>query len=201
MTASPHSGLEGEVITLLCEGTTDPLKTTAQLLSHVSIEWVGPTGVGLTKGNSIKVGVQQRSTNRVVRTLTINGTMYSHSGVYTCVVTLNSISSQQESVAEYHLTLKSMCHVVLHVLFIVPWFLENITVYESEDLLMQAQCAVGSLRCTWSGGGALPQMEWLFLGDNLIAPLTSSNTTWNTQPLTCWIQIYPPLTHSFIIQG
>jgi hypothetical protein len=112
--ASPHSGREGEEVTLACEGTAGPLKTSTQLAPHITVEWVGPTGAALTKENSITLGAQRLSPHGGVRTLTFNGTTFRHAGVYSCLVSLNGADSvlKQESVAKYHLTLQKKHHCV-----------------------------------------------------------------------------------------
>ena len=106
ISVTPHSNREGQIITLTCKGTADPLKTTSQLESYINVEWVGPTGVPLTEENNIVVGDQRQSLNGVVRTLTLNGTRYNQTGWYTCHVVLNTTNTDlQISVAEYHLVL------------------------------------------------------------------------------------------------
>ena len=69
----------------------------------------------------------------------------------------------------------------------VLFYSENITIYESEQELTEAHHAVDSLACVWSGA-PLSQMEWLFIGNNRIAPLTLTNETWDMETLACWIQ-------------
>ena len=110
MGVSSHSGHEDEVITLSCNGTVEPQKMTAQLASHITVTWIGPSGVDLTEENGITLGTPQQSVHGVVHTLTINGTKYSHSGVYSCVVKLNTShdSTPEESVAKHHLMIKSL---------------------------------------------------------------------------------------------
>ena len=103
---TPYSGQEGEIITLSCTGNTVPLKATAQLAPYLSIEWVGPTGTILTNESDITVSTHQ-SLHGVVRTLTISGTKYSNTGVYSCVSILSGIDSGSTNVEDYHLTVKS----------------------------------------------------------------------------------------------
>ena len=106
ISVTPHSDDEGQIITLTCKGTADPLKTTSQLEPYINVEWVGPTatGVPLTEENNIVIGDQRQSLNGVVRTLTLNGTHYNQAGWYTCHVALNATNTDlQISVAEYHL--------------------------------------------------------------------------------------------------
>ena len=108
MEVTPHSGQEGEVVTLTCQGTADPFKATDQLAPHMTADWVGPTGVTLTNESGVTLSAQHQPLHGVVRTLTINGTTFRHTGVYTCVVTLNGTDSAlQSNTAEYHLTLIS----------------------------------------------------------------------------------------------
>ena len=106
MEVTPHSGNEGEIITLSCTGNTVPLKATAQLAPYLSIEWVGPTGTILTNESDITVSHQHQSLHGVVRKLTITGTKYSNTGVYSCVVTPN-ITHLPFVYEDYHFALKS----------------------------------------------------------------------------------------------
>ena len=99
---------EGQIITLRCEGVANPLKSTPQLESYINIEWTGPNGLLLTEENNITVGDQEPSLNGVVRTLTLNGASYNHTGWYTCHVVLNVTSTDMQiSVARYYLVLRS----------------------------------------------------------------------------------------------
>ena len=118
MEVTPHSGYEGEIITLSCTGNTVPLKATAQLVPNLSIEWVGPTGTILTNESDLTVSTQHRSVHGVVRALTISGTKYSNTGVYSCVATLSGIDSRP---TDYHLAVKSRargCNSVISLYFV-----------------------------------------------------------------------------------
>ena len=106
MEVTPHSGYEGEKITLSCTGNTFPLKATAQLAPYLSIEWVGPTGSILTNKSDITVSTPHQSLHGVVRTLTISGTKHSNTGVYSCVVTPN-VTHLPFVYKDYHFALKS----------------------------------------------------------------------------------------------
>ena len=103
MDVTPHASHKGEIVTLSCRGSL--LGATAQLLPYTTIGWVTPMGTALTKENGITVSTSHNS-NEVVSTLTINGTKYSHTGVYSCVVTLNANDSLSANAVEFHLTLK-----------------------------------------------------------------------------------------------
>ena len=106
MEVTPYSGYEGEIITLSCIGNTIPLKATTQLVPNLSIEWVGPTGTILTNESNITVSPRHQSLHGVVRTLTITGTNYSNTGVYSCVVTPN-VTHLSFVYEDYHFALKS----------------------------------------------------------------------------------------------
>ena len=117
ISVTPHSNRDGQIITLTCKGTADPLKTTSQLEPYINVEWVGPTGVPLTEENNIVIGDQKQSLNGVVRTLTLNGTHYNQAGWYTCHLALNATNTDlQISVAEYHLVLHSKYIRTRHVI-------------------------------------------------------------------------------------
>ena len=105
MEVTPHSGYEGEIIILSCTGNTVPLKATAQLAPYLSVEWVGPTGTIMTNESDITVNPQYQFLHGIVRTLTISGTKYSNTGVYSCVATLSGNDSH--SAEDYYLTVKS----------------------------------------------------------------------------------------------
>ena len=107
MEVTPRSGYEGEVITLSCTGNTVPLKATAQLTPYFSIRWVGPTGSILTNESDITVSPQYQFLQGIMRTLTISGTKYSNTGVYSCVATLSGNDSHSANLEDYHLTVKS----------------------------------------------------------------------------------------------
>ena len=118
MSVTSYSGHKGETITLSCRGNTDHTKATPQLLPYITIEWVGPKGTALTKENGITFRHPQRgNTNLVVSTLTISGTNHSHTGEYSCIVTLNRTTDSPSAHAEFHLTLKrkaASCSIALN---------------------------------------------------------------------------------------
>ena len=69
----------------------------------------------------------------------------------------------------------------------VLFYSENISIYKSEQELTDAHREVDGLACVWSGAPH-SQMEWLFIGNNRIAPLTLTIETWVMEILECWIQ-------------
>ena len=86
-------------------------------------------------------------------------------------------------------------------MFLYP---ENITIYESEEAITEANLTLGALACVWERP-SLPQMEWLFLWSGGIAPLTATNQTWDMEQLVCWEKtttlhqpIQPLLIHGMI---
>ena len=108
VTVTPNSDSVDDIISLTCEGTAHPFKTTAQLESYITIQWLGPTGVSLTEENDIILSGQEKSQAGVTRTLLFNGTRCNHAGQYTCKVILNILNSiAQTSKASHHLVLQS----------------------------------------------------------------------------------------------
>ena len=109
VSATQHTGIEGEVITLTCEATTDPFKVTSELEPYITIEWTGPLW---TDENILTLSPQMQSSVGMIRTLTINTTAIDHAGMYTCRVILNGTRFfPLESVAKYHLVLKSKTEI------------------------------------------------------------------------------------------
>ena len=79
----------------------------------------------------------------------------------------------------------------------------NVTVYDSEESLLEEYEVTDALLCVWNGG-LIPKSEWLFLGDNIITPLAMSNRSWDMELLLCMVQSGCELQQCgdiFIIQG
>ena len=63
----------------------------------------------------------------------------------------------------------------------------NVTVYDSEESLLNRNEVTDALLCVWNGGLILKN-EWLFLGDNVITPLAMTNRSWHMELLLCMVQ-------------
>ena len=98
---------EGNPVVLECVGAVYPQKAIAQLVNHLSIEWLGPDDLPITGDNFI-VGEDTISSTGRGRTLTIVEAKLESSGLYTCQVTLDLQGRENETVAsQYHLVLFS----------------------------------------------------------------------------------------------
>ena len=83
---SEGSEFSGERHVLTCTATLhEKLKN---LLRFVRIEWVGPSGLSMTKENMIEVGGVTYSECGVSRTLTFDPLKTTHSGLYRCILSI-----------------------------------------------------------------------------------------------------------------
>ena len=63
---------------------------------------------------------------------------------------------------------------------------ENVTVsLASHDVDLSSQNDV--MRCVWSGG-EIERMEWLFIGQDTIVPMMTTNSSWDGAIFTCTTQ-------------
>ena len=166
MGVTSYSGHKGETITLSCRGNTDPTKATPQLLPYITIEWVGPKGTALTKENGITFRHPQRgNTNLVVSTLTISGTNYSHTGEYSCIVTLNRTTDSPSAHSEFHLTLKrkaASCSIALNC-FTAIFFLQK-TLHSTSQSKSSVRHSMKSV--LWSACGVVPLISTRWSGSS-----------------------------------
>ena len=72
---------------------------------------------------------------------------------------------------------------------------------------MEVQHDTDDLMCVLNGT-AIPQMEWLFLGDDIVSPLLITNSSWDKKVLSCMImnncsslQQQCEESHMYIIKG
>ena len=106
---------EGNPVVLECVGAVYPPKATAQLVNHLSIEWLGPDDLPITGDNFI-VGEDAISSTGRGRTLTIVEAKLESSGLYSCQVTLDLQGRENETVAaQYHLVLFSELQQALYI--------------------------------------------------------------------------------------
>ena len=77
-------------------------------------------------------------------------------------------------------------HYTLIMVFVV--YQRNVTLYDSEQSLLQGnQNLTDAMICVWNGG-LVPRSEWLFLGNNIISPLAMTNSSWDMEQLLCMVE-------------
>ena len=101
---------EGLPVALDCMGSSNPPKTTAQLVDgeKMTLRWLGPDNQVLVTGDEFVIGDGVSSNSGIFRSLSIREAKVEGAGLYTSQVTINLPGNETLTVSnQYHLVLLS----------------------------------------------------------------------------------------------